>query len=558
MKNLIYYFIVLLAICSTTVEAQILEIGCSGHEDAFIGLDRKNWNGGSTEIHSEGMFHNFFFPDEIACKSIEKVDIDITVFLVDDSGISDDCGAIVYFVNVYSGCESFEPASCPTTNIVAEPNSQNFNSQNLSFSSNDFEFLFGDTLGVDIVPAIGNTGCNNGQSAISAGDIVLEYEICIKLTLADEEISMEVDLGDDLTICDNESVSLDAGPDFTSYEWAPGGETTQVIEVPAGVYSVTVSDENGCTDSDTIEIKSIVPAVELISSDDNGVICEGESLELFANTDAQSILWSTGDTTKAIIASAGLYSVTVTDENGCSSVAETNITESIPTVVILVGDDDLQLCEGQTTEIEAISDAEKVLWSTGESTSVIVAGPGTYSVTVTDTEGCTAEGMVSISEIEISETILETSLCAGESVIVNGVEYTTTGSFTQELETQDGCDSLVIINISQEFGCEECDLSETEGLTIGAQKVNNNLYRLTINNNTVDLESNQLTAFINHLESLVNRQQYHSLASFLDSEQLKERINPLIQEHQSLSRSYRYIQEVRDGARLKINFKLYK
>ncbi len=63
-----------------------------------------------------------------------------------------------------------------------------------------------------------------------------------------------VDLGPDLSIAQGSSASLDAGTGFVSYYWNTG-ETTQLISVSsAGLYSVTVFDGNGCSNSDEIEI----------------------------------------------------------------------------------------------------------------------------------------------------------------------------------------------------------------------------------------------------------------------------------------------------------------
>ena len=241
-KTILLLAAFLTTIISGELNAQTIELGCSGHTDAFIGLDRKDWNNGSTEIHSEGMHHNFVVPEDLDCKKITQVDISVSVSLVDDSGLSGDCGAIQYFVNIYSGCGSFEPASCPESNLVAEPNSPNFNSQNYSFDSNDFDFQLSDTLGVDIIPAIGNPACNNGQSAISSGDIVLEYEICVEISLEDLEMTQNLDIASEFVVCEGVNALVDAGDGFETYDWSPTGDTTQIVELKRFSYRLKSSE----------------------------------------------------------------------------------------------------------------------------------------------------------------------------------------------------------------------------------------------------------------------------------------------------------------------------
>ncbi len=65
----------------------------------------------------------------------------------------------------------------------------------------------------------------------------------------------EIDLGEDKTLCDGETIILDAGVGFESYDWNNGTATNQTLLVNmAGSYNVIATDVNGCTDSDEIFI----------------------------------------------------------------------------------------------------------------------------------------------------------------------------------------------------------------------------------------------------------------------------------------------------------------
>lgn len=69
-----------------------------------------------------------------------------------------------------------------------------------------------------------------------------------------------VDLGPDRFICNSAPVTLDAGPDGTQYSWQPTGETTQVILALAqGLYSVSVTNADGCTSTDQIFLADSCP-----------------------------------------------------------------------------------------------------------------------------------------------------------------------------------------------------------------------------------------------------------------------------------------------------------
>ncbi len=75
----------------------------------------------------------------------------------------------------------------------------------------------------------------------------------------------EIDLGEDILECDNTEIMLDAGAGYDSYLWSPGGATTQSIMVSEqGEYVVKVTDIQGCTNSDSINIFYAKPFQEKI------------------------------------------------------------------------------------------------------------------------------------------------------------------------------------------------------------------------------------------------------------------------------------------------------
>ncbi|MEM6348002.1 MAG: lamin tail domain-containing protein, partial [Bacteroidota bacterium] len=178
-------------------------------------------------------------------------------------------------------------------------------------------------------------------------------------------------------------VTLDAGT-YASYLWSTG-ETAQTITALAGTYSVTVTDANGCvgTSASVTVIENANPT-PIIS----GLLeyCEGTGgVTLDAGT-YTSYLWSNGETTQTITALAGTYSVTVTDANGCvgTSASVTVIENANPTPTI---SGPVTVCPGSMVTLDAGTYAS-YQWSTSETTQTIMVGAGTYTVTVTDANGC--------------------------------------------------------------------------------------------------------------------------------------------------------------------------
>ena len=81
---------------------------------------------------------------------------------------------------------------------------------------------------------------------------------------------------DTLTACDVDSILVDAGAGYNFYAWSNGANTQQIYASSSGTYSVTVTDANGCTDSDDVLVDIL--NVDIVQNDTT--ICQGDSVEL--------------------------------------------------------------------------------------------------------------------------------------------------------------------------------------------------------------------------------------------------------------------------------------
>ncbi|RYF78021.1 MAG: hypothetical protein EOO39_02525 [Cytophagaceae bacterium] len=206
------------------------------------------------------------------------------------------------------------------------------------------------------------------------------------------------------TICFGTSTTLTAnatgGTDFT-YAWSPVGTgTTQsviVSPVITTLYSVTVTNSNGCSAVTTATV-TVNPATSAtIGVVPSQTICQGTTVQLTASGtggSTYSYLWSTGDVTQAISvmpAVTTVYSVTVSNtETSCAGIASTTITVN-PTPVLTVNRP--TICQESAAILSLTGCAGNVTWSTGTTGATLEVTPlqtTVYSATCVLSTGCSA------------------------------------------------------------------------------------------------------------------------------------------------------------------------
>jgi gliding motility-associated-like protein len=223
-------------------------------------------------------------------------------------------------------------------------------------------------------------------------------------------------LQDTISICNGQSVTIDAG-NYATYRWSNNATTRTISVTTAGTYSVTVTSTDGCTSTGSVRVRTGTnPVLQL---QDTVVICGGQTTTLDAGN-YTSYRWSTGASTRTIrITNPGTYRITVTNATGCSASDSTQVVTSTPPVLQL--QDSVALCNGQNTTLDAGSFAA-YRWSTGATTRTInVATGGVYSVTVSNTAGCTATDSVRVLispvlNIALPDTV---SICNGQNATLD-------------------------------------------------------------------------------------------------------------------------------------------
>jgi gliding motility-associated-like protein len=212
----------------------------------------------------------------------------------------------------------------------------------------------------------------------------------------------QINIGPDVAVCPDTAAILDAGANYDSYQWSTG-DTTQTIVMPTpGTYWVTVT-RFGCTATDTVQV-TLNPAPNISLNQDTVICSQSAQVVLDAGSGFGSYLWNNGDTTQTTTVGPGTYIVIVTNSFGCSSPSSdtANIVLNIPQPTL--GQDTVICDPNGTITINAGSGFSSYLWSNGDQTQTTVVPPGSYFVTVTNSDGCSGISSDSIT-INVLPTI---------------------------------------------------------------------------------------------------------------------------------------------------------
>lgn len=195
---------------------------------------------------------------------------------------------------------------------------------------------------------------------------------------------------EDTHLCAGEYLLLTSSESYT-YLWNTGATSQTIIVDTIGFYSITVTDNKGCSnESNVININFHPILLPTIVASDSTTFCIGGNV-ILTSSPASSYLWNTGATTQSITATTtDVYKVTVIDNNGCSGVSLTQNVKvnPLPTASI-TPDGATTFCQGGSVTLNA-NNASAYLWSNNETTqNIVTTFSGNYNVTITDSNGCT-------------------------------------------------------------------------------------------------------------------------------------------------------------------------
>jgi len=332
---------------------------------------------------------------------------------------------------------------------------------------------FEESDGVVEISATGTSGTvtyswtpNVASGPLAANLSAGVYEVFVKDAVGCEEtITAEILKPAELTgvigksdvVCFNDDngtldLQVSGGTEPYSYLWSNGVNTEDQTDIGPGNYTVTIEDANSCT---IVRSDEILEPTELIFSNNeiNNVSCNGESngsisVNVEGGSSPYQYAWSNGESTPAFSGYvAGIYSLTVSDNNGCSLEQDFEITEAEVLSVVDCNGEDVTTTGGMdgtaTIVISGGTAPFSYLWSDGQTVNPAVnLGLGTYDVEVTDANGCIAMGTCSIQEPS----------CAGFNVELNTTDATC------------GESGSALINING--GIEPYEISWSDGFSL--------------------------------------------------------------------------------------------
>ena len=312
-------------------------------------------------------------------------------------------------------------------------------------------------------------------------------------------------------ICENDNTTLQATcTTEVSYEWHKGNATiaeassNELTVSEAGKYVVIATDAHGCSNvSDTLPITvNALPTVTLASTpaaiDGIALICDGQTATLTATSETNSFSWEkdresiegSGNTLE--VTEEGKYTVSVTDNNGCSNTSDTITVyvNPLPNFIfgVVVGEtgsqeNETNVCHG--TEVTLIAtqmqDAETYTytWSTSDylsttgntSTFSNEAPAGTYTISVTATSELTGCSQTLSRTIIVHElptiTVADAQVCLNGTVALSAsgaeeYEWTPTSYFTAPNTITDVVTGSNVTFYGTEAGEKEITITGTD------------------------------------------------------------------------------------------------
>jgi gliding motility-associated-like protein len=366
-----------------------------------------------------------------------------------------------------------------------------------------------------------------------------------------QAVAFQVQEASDQTASDGSAtVTVTSGTGPFTYAWSNGSSTQTINNLSPGLYCVTVTADNGCNDVTCISV--LYPGAISVDVQDGSVTCNGDTdgtlTVVISDGDAPYFYeWGTdfgAAQGSGLIMNAGQsafinnlspgdnYTITVTDGNGLIVVNFGEILEPLP----IVNNLDTTICFGETLTVGAttysssgpilenlISSAGCDSLVTGTLTvlnevsttlnltecfgTLVTVGNTNYTTTgpinevLTAYNGCdsTVSGFLTILP-EISTTV-DTTICAGETVQTGFSVYSNSGNYTDTLPAYNGCDSLVVTNLTvldpltltTSLTSEASGYGDADGMAMALPNGGSGTYTYLWGNGTTTAMANGLT-----------------------------------------------------------------
>ena len=239
-------------------------------------------------------------------------------------------------------------------------------------------------------------------------------------------------------------IQASGGTGSYTYTWSTGTSGALLTNVTQGAYTVTITDSNGCEleeELTLIGVEEITLTTEAIRPS-----CEGQSDGSLSVTTTggngnYNYDWSTGSTSNSIInIPSGTYSVTVTDERGCTITEDLVLGEADPFEIAI---EDVVVCTGSVAQVTAPVSGTSYSWtsSTGfasTAASVMLTDPGEYTLTVINEDDCEATDsfvLTTSDDILNADFLMVTEAYVGDTVVIIDISWPIPETLTWDFGT---------------------------------------------------------------------------------------------------------------------------
>ncbi|MEN9972232.1 MAG: hypothetical protein RIS20_579 [Bacteroidota bacterium] len=222
------------------------------------------------------------------------------------------------------------------------------------------------------------------------------------------------------------------------------GNSYTVSGLTAGSYVFSVINAGGCssanTSSTTINPSITIPTASITNNTGNSILtCSQNAISLSA-VGTGTYSWANGATSVGTgvnlsATSPGTYTLTVTASNGCTATATQVITQNIATPGASITSPYNQLNCTLTSFTLSATGSGSYSWSNGSTnlgsgSSITVASPGTYQLTVTGTNGCTSTANYSVTQFSgTTISVNSSNICSGQNTTLTATPGLTGGAY---------------------------------------------------------------------------------------------------------------------------------
>ncbi len=290
------------------------------------------------------------------------------------------------------------------------------------------------------------------------------------------------------------SAGSTGGTPAYTYKWNTNATTPGITGLAAGVYTVTVTDANNCSATQTVTVSFINCTLATAFSNANPTCngaANGEATVTVSSGATPFVYqWSNEATTPKITGLvAGTYTVTVTDANGCSITAETTLSQPAAlslSITATVNPDCPNSVNGSITA--AATGGTGTLsyqWNNGQKDpTAINLAVGTYTVVITDANSCSTTQTATLTSVDATPPVIVNTVPATLPIGLSGTITVTLQNLN--VQVTDNCTIATggIVIVPTTFNCSQIGVrTVTVTATDASGNTSTSTYSVTVVDN---------------------------------------------------------------------------